>query len=141
MLAAVPRADVVVMNPSHYAVALAYDERSMAAPRVIAKGVDRLALRIRDTAAAAGVPVLEAPPLARALHAHARLDGEVPASLFAAVAQVLAWVYGLKAALPGREAPPPVPEVPAGLDPGPGAVAEDEGFDATLAPRRAGGDA
>ena len=116
MLAAVPKADLVVMNPTHYAVALKYDDASMAAPRVVAKGADLIALRIRDIAKAAGVPVLEAPPLARALYAHAEIDREVPTALFAAVAQVLAYVYQLRAALIGRGAMPgelttlPVPD-------------------------------
>jgi flagellar biosynthetic protein FlhB len=120
MLAAVPRADLVVMNPTHYAVALRYDESRMAAPRVVAKGADLLALKIRDVARDAKVPVLEAPPLARALYAHCDVDQEVPARLFAAVAQVLAWVYGLRdAAAAGRAhlAPTPVPQVPEDMDP------------------------
>jgi len=115
MLAAVPLADLVVMNPTHYAVALKYDEGRMGAPRVVAKGTDLLALRIRDIAREAGVPVLEAPPLARALHAHCELEQEVPAALFAAVAQVLAWVYQLKRQ--GRHVAPPQVNVPAELDP------------------------
>ena len=92
----------------------------MAAPRVVAKGADLMALRIRDIAKAAHVPVLEAPPLARALYAHAELDREVPPALFAAVAQVLAYVYQLRAALAGRGAMPgdlPVLPVPVELDP------------------------
>lgn len=120
MMAAVPKADLVVMNPTHYAVALAYDEASMAAPRVVAKGTDLVALKIRDLARGASVPVLESPRLARALWAHGELDQEVPAALFAAVAQVLAYVYQLRAALAGRGAMPgmlPSVEVPAGLDP------------------------
>lgn len=119
MLAAVPHADVVVMNPTHYAVALKYDEASMAAPKVVAKGADLMAMRIRDAAQAAKVPVLQAPPLARALYAHAELDREIPAVLFSAVAQVLAWVYQLRRALPGRGPAPVTPtvEVPDGLDP------------------------
>jgi flagellar biosynthetic protein FlhB len=120
MLAAVPRADLVVMNPTHFAVALKYDDATMAAPRVVAKGADLLALRIRDIAKDAKVPVLEAPPLARALYAHAELDREVPAALFAAVAQVLAYVYQLRAAMAGRGAMPadlPVLPVPDELDP------------------------
>lgn len=120
MMAAVPKADLVVMNPTHYAVALKYDETRMAAPRVVAKGADLIALAIRDLATQSKVPVLQAPVLARALYAHARLDHEVPPLLFAAVAQVLAYVYQLRAALAGQ-APMPgdLPElnVPPELDP------------------------
>ncbi len=119
MLAEVARADLVVMNPTHFAVALKYDEATMAAPRVVAKGADLLALRIRDLAREAHVPVLQAPPLARALYAHCELDQEVPPRLFTAVAQVLAWVYQVRDAMAARaaEPPAPVPEVPADLDP------------------------
>lgn len=120
MLAAVPQADLVVMNPTHYAVALKYDEHAMAAPRVVAKGADLLALKIRDLAREAKVPVLQAPPLARALYAHTEIDQEIPARLFGAVAQVLAWVYQLRDAMAaGRTlaTEPPTPEVPADLDP------------------------
>ena len=120
MLAAVPKADLVVMNPTHYAVALKYDDASMAAPRVVAKGADLIALRIRDLAQGAKVPVLQAPVLARALYAHAELDREIPAALFGAVAQVLAYVYQLRAALSGGGSMPgdlPELNVPAELDP------------------------
>jgi flagellar biosynthetic protein FlhB len=120
MLAAVPKADIVVMNPTHYAVALKYDDAAMAAPRVVAKGADLLALKIRDIAQEAKVPVLQAPPLARALYAHTEIDQEVPAPLFAAVAQVLAWVYQLRAAMAGQGAMPaelPALPVPDELDP------------------------
>lgn len=120
MMAAVPEADLVVMNPTHFAVALKYDESTMSAPRVVAKGTDRVALRIRDLAAENGVPVLQAPPLARALYAHAEIDEEIPAALFSAVAQVLAWVYQLRqAASPAQAARllPPQPQVPPELDP------------------------
>jgi flagellar biosynthetic protein FlhB len=120
MLAAVPTADLVVMNPTHYAVALKYDEALMGAPRVVAKGADLLAMTIRDTARTAKVPVLQAPVLARALYAHAELDREIPTALFAAVAQVLAYVYQLRAAMSGRGAMPnDLPElvVPPELDP------------------------
>jgi flagellar biosynthetic protein FlhB len=120
MLAAVPGADLVVMNPSHFAVALKYQEGLMSAPKVVAKGMDLMALRIRDAAQGAKVPVLQAPPLARALYTHADLDQPVPAALFSAVAQVLAHVYQLRAHLQGRGAmPPPLPElkVPPELDP------------------------
>ncbi|MFZ2988169.1 flagellar biosynthesis protein FlhB [Ideonella sp.] len=116
MLAAVPSADLVVMNPTHYAVAIKYDDAQMGAPRVIAKGADLLALRIRDIAREAKVPVLQAPPLARALYTHVELDQEVPAALFAAVAQVLAWVYQLRAR-PASDVPTPQVEVPPELDP------------------------
>jgi flagellar biosynthesis protein FlhB len=119
-VAAVPRADLVVMNPTHYAVALKYDDATMAAPRVIAKGADLVALKIRDVAKASDVPVLQSPMLARALYAHTEIDGEIPSALYTAVAQVLAYVYQLKAAMAGRGAMPgqmPVPDVPQELDP------------------------
>ena len=120
MMGAVPKADLVVMNPTHYAVALKYDDKTMAAPRVVAKGADLIALRIRALAEGASVPVLETPVLARALYAHAELDREIPAALFAAVAQVLAYVYQLRAALRGQVPMPgevPVVDVPVELDP------------------------
>jgi flagellar biosynthesis protein FlhB len=113
MLAAVPAADIVVMNPTHFAVALKYDEAGSGAPRVVAKGADALAFRIRDIATEARVPVLQAPPLARALYAHCEIDQEIPGALFAAVAQVLAWVYRLRAALAAGQ---PLPDAPAALN-------------------------
>ena len=117
---AVPKADFVVMNPTHYAVALRYDDQSMGAPQVISKGTDLIAMTIRDLARTHGVPVLESPRLARALYAHADLDQPIPAALFSAVAQVLAYVYRLKAAQSGQGRMPddlPEPDVPAELDP------------------------
>lgn len=120
MLAAIPQADLVVMNPTHYAVALKYEDGRMGAPRVVAKGADLLALKIRDIAKDAKVPVLQAPVLARALYAHTKLDQEIPQALFAAVAQVLAYVYQLRNAMAGRGAAPgTLPElpVPPELDP------------------------
>ena len=120
MLAAVPAADIVVVNPTHYAVAIRYEEGSMDAPRVVAKGVDILAARIQAIARESNVPVLEAPPLARALYAHVEIDQEVPRALYAAIAQVLAYVYQLKRWVPGRTAAPKAPadiEVPPGMDP------------------------
>ena len=117
---AVPKADFVVMNPTHYAVALRYDEASMSAPQVISKGTDLIAMRIRDLAKQHSVPVLESPMLARALYAHAELDQPIPAALYTAVAQVLAYVYRLKAALRGEGRMPdeqPEPHVPPELDP------------------------
>ncbi len=119
-VAAVPKADFVVMNPTHFAVALKYDEASMAAPQVIAKGADLLAFKIREIAKHHGVPVLQSPVLARALYAHAELDREIPAPLFGAVAQVLAYVYRMKAALRGEGPMPdlqPDPLVPKEFDP------------------------
>jgi flagellar biosynthesis protein FlhB len=132
MLAAVPQADLVVMNPTHYAVALKYDDKKMGAPRVVAKGADLLAMTIRDLAKDSKVPVLQAPVLARALYAHAELDREIPAALFAAVAQVLAYVYQLRAALAGQVAmPADLPElnVPADLDPHNKPMPDMEDFD------------
>ena len=132
MLAAVPQADLVVMNPTHYAVALKYDDKKMGAPRVVAKGADLLAMKIRDLAKDAKVPVLQAPVLARALYAHAELDREIPAALFGAVAQVLAYVYQLRAALAGQVAMPAALSelsVPDELDPHHTPVPEMEIFD------------
>lgn len=91
----VPKADVVVTNPTHYSVALKYDEATMSAPRVIAKGKDFLALRIRQIAAQNGIPVVERPPLARALFAACEIGHEVPAAYYRAVAELLAYVYQL----------------------------------------------
>ncbi|MCE1192008.1 MAG: EscU/YscU/HrcU family type III secretion system export apparatus switch protein [Acidovorax sp.] len=119
-IGAVPKADFVVMNPTHYAVALKYDEKTMSAPQVIARGTDLLAFRIRDVAKEHSVPVLQAPMLARALYAHAELDQAIPATLYTAVAQVLAYVYRLKAALRGEGRMPDSlvePYVPPELDP------------------------
>ena len=119
-VAAVPKADFVVMNPTHFAVAIRYDDKTMHAPQVISKGADLLAMRIRDLARSHAIPVLHSPMLARALYAHAEIGQDIPSTLYTAVAQVLAYVYRLKAALRG-EAPmpgdPPEPEVPAELDP------------------------
>jgi flagellar biosynthetic protein FlhB len=117
---AVPKADFVVMNPTHYAVALKYDEQTMSAPQVIARGTDLIALKIRDLAGTHGVPVLQSPMLARALYAHAELDQAIPATLYTAVAQVLAYVYRLKAAMRGEGKMPDAlvqPHVPPELDP------------------------
>jgi flagellar biosynthetic protein FlhB len=121
MMSDVPKADVVVTNPTHFAVAIAWKEGSMRAPRVLAKGSDAVAARIREIARENNVPVLEAPPLARALHKHAEIGGEIPAPLYNAVAQVLAWVYGLRASMAAGRPLPLEPEdflVPAELDPG-----------------------
>jgi flagellar biosynthetic protein FlhB len=127
MMAEVPRADVVVTNPTHYAVALRYQEGRMRAPEVVAKGAREVAERILETAREHSVPVLQAPPLARALHRHAELGEAVPAALYGAVAEVLAWVYQLRLARDYGVAAPARPEeleVPAELDPGPDADAD-----------------
>lgn len=109
MMSDVPKADVVVMNPTHYAVALRYDDQKMRAPVVVAKGTDLIALQIRKVATAHNVPVVEAPPLARALHASCEIGGEVPSKLYAAVAQLLTYVYQLRAAVRVGRRPPPQP--------------------------------
>ncbi|MFA6121520.1 MAG: flagellar biosynthesis protein FlhB [Sideroxydans sp.] len=96
MMSAIPTADVVVTNPTHYSVALKYSENKMRAPIVVAKGSHLLAARIKEIAAEHRVPILEAPPLARALHKHTDLGEAIPEALFNAVAEVLAYVYQLK---------------------------------------------
>ena len=111
MMHAVPKADVVVTNPTHFAVALRYDEDRMRAPRVVAKGVDLIAARIREIATEHSVPVFEAPPLARALYHNVEIGGEIPAALYVAVAQVLTYIYRLKASRSGAAAPPAPPVI------------------------------
>jgi flagellar biosynthetic protein FlhB len=93
MMQAVPKADVVITNPTHYAVALRYDRDAMAAPIVVAKGLDRVALKIREIADANRVPIVENPPLARALHATVELDDPVPPEHYKAVAEVISFVW------------------------------------------------
>lgn len=97
MMAEVPTADVVVTNPTHYAVALKYTEGKMGAPKVVAKGADQVAAKIREIAAEHNVPLLEAPPLARALHKHTEIGDQIPEALYTAVAEVLAYVFQLRA--------------------------------------------
>ncbi|KRE90921.1 flagellar biosynthetic protein FlhB [Frateuria sp. Soil773] len=109
MMQELPNADVVVVNPSHFAVALRYDDGKGGAPRVLAKGVDVLAQQIRQVAAGHRIPLVEAPPLARALYATTELGREIPAALYVAVAQVLAYVYQLKQAKAHGDVPPPPP--------------------------------
>jgi flagellar biosynthesis protein FlhB len=128
MMAQVPKADVVVTNPTHFAVALSYADGEMGAPKVIAKGVNLVAARIRQLAVENDVPLLEAPPLARALYYNVDLNREIPGSLYGAVAQVLAWVYQLKRfRAHGGDVPmePTDLDVPAELDKG-AVSAEDE---------------
>ncbi|WP_175758031.1 flagellar biosynthesis protein FlhB [Burkholderia cepacia] len=129
MMAAVPKADVVVTNPTHFAVALQYTDGEMRAPKVVAKGVNLVAARIRELAAEHNVPLLEAPPLARALYHNVELEREIPGSLYSAVAEVLAWVYQLKRFRSEGGAFPAVPvdlDVPADLDKGASVSADDE---------------
>ena len=121
MMATVPRATVVITNPTHYAVALAYEPGQAAAPRVVAKGVDEMAARIREVARQAGVPVMADPPLARALYKHCELEQAVPGALFTAVAEVMAYVYQLNHWIANGGLPPVAPSklpVPADMDPG-----------------------
>ncbi|HMK63437.1 MAG TPA: EscU/YscU/HrcU family type III secretion system export apparatus switch protein [Acidimicrobiales bacterium] len=122
MMAAVAQADTVVVNPTHYAVALAYDRTKDRAPRVVAKGVDALAARIREKATLHGIPIVENPELARTLHAVCEVDDVVPATLYTAVARLLAFVYSLS---PAAKALHPIHQM-ASLPP-------------ILAPSRAGG--
>ncbi len=115
MMQAIPQADVVVTNPLHFAVALKYEEKGMAAPVVLAKGAQLVAERIKELAREHRVPVVEAPPLARALHRHVEVGDVIPGALFTAVAQVLAYVYQLNQSL--NPVPPSDWQVPPKLDP------------------------
>lgn len=116
----VPKADFIVMNPTHFAVAIRYDDLTMGAPQVVSMGTDLLAMKIRDIAKRHAIPVLQSPMLARALYANSELNQDIPSSLYTAVAQVLAYVYRLRAAMRG-EGPNPGelnhPFVPPELDP------------------------
>lgn len=109
MLQEVPDADVIIVNPTHFSVALRYDEVNQQAPRVVAKGVDFLALKIREIANANNVPVFSAPPLARALYHHTEIDQEIPAELYLAIAQILAYVYQLENSIRGQGQAPEKP--------------------------------
>ncbi|MDO9103244.1 MAG: flagellar biosynthesis protein FlhB [Candidatus Nitrotoga sp.] len=120
MMSNIPTADVVVTNPTHYAVALSYSEKGMGAPIVVAKGSHLLAARIREIAIQNNVPILEAPPLARALHKHTELGQAIPEALYNAVAEVLAYVYQLRRYRQGSGVMPDAPHdlpVPPQLDP------------------------
>ncbi len=113
MMAEVPKADVVITNPTHFAVALRYDQDKMRAPRVVAKGRDLIAHQIRSVALQSGVYLLPAPPLARALYHTTELDQEVPSELYLAVAQVLAYVYQLRIVRrEGGQEPEPPADLP-----------------------------
>jgi flagellar biosynthesis protein FlhB len=102
MMAEVPKSDVVITNPTHYAIALKYDNKSMAAPKVVAKGVDYVAKTIRELAEKNGVMIVQNPPLARALYDSVDLDAEIPAKHYKAVADVISYVYKLKGKIPKR---------------------------------------
>jgi len=115
MMEEIPKADVIITNPTHYAVALRYDTENMSAPIVVAKGVELMASQIRTVAVANNVPLYEAPPLARALYYSAEINQEIPAGLYLAVAQILAYVFQLKAMtrggpIPARPEAVPVPD-------------------------------
>ncbi len=97
MLAEVPKADVIVTNPTHIAIALRYDRKTMKAPKIVAKGIRLNALQIRQIAAEHQVPIVENKPLARLMFKYGKVDGEIPAQLYAAVAEILAWVYRVNA--------------------------------------------
>ena len=103
MMAAVPKASVIITNPTHYAVALSYD-RGMSAPVCVAKGVDLIALKIREVAKEHNIPIVENVPLARALHASVEIDDEIPVEHYHAVAEVIGYVMGLKRGLSGGRA-------------------------------------
>lgn len=121
MMTEIPTADVVVTNPTHYSVALKYSENGMSAPIVVAKGSHFLAAKIKEIAIANNVPILEAPPLARALHKHTEVGQAIPEALYNAVAQVLAYVYQLRSYRKGGAVRPEEPHdlpVPPQLDPG-----------------------
>lgn len=123
MMAAIPTADVVVTNPTHYSVALKYSDKGMSAPTVVAKGSHLIAQRIREIAVENHVPILEAPPLARALHKHTEIGESIPEALYTAVAEVLAYVYQLKRYQAQGGDRPEQPDnlpVPAELDPASG---------------------
>jgi flagellar biosynthetic protein FlhB len=101
MMAAVPKASVIITNPTHYSVALSY-ERGMPAPICVAKGVDLIALKIREIAGEHNIPIVENVPLARALYANVEIDEEIPVEHYHAVAEIIGYVMGLRRGLSGR---------------------------------------
>jgi len=111
MMEDVPKADVVVTNPTHFAVALRYDDQRMRAPIVVAKGADNVAAKIRELAEKHNVAIFEAPPLARTLHRHVEIGGEIPQRLYVAVAQVLTYIFQLRAAKQGVAMMPGRPDI------------------------------
>ncbi|HZX80039.1 MAG TPA: flagellar biosynthesis protein FlhB [Lysobacter sp.] len=122
MMDAVPTADVIVTNPTHYAVALKYEAGAMRAPKVVAKGVDEMALRIRELGSQNKIALVEAPPLARALYRQCKVDEEIPVKLYAAVAQVLTYIFQLKKWHPSRGPMPELVQVDVGADGAPDPV-------------------
>jgi flagellar biosynthetic protein FlhB len=116
MMQEVPKADVIITNPTHFAVALRYDDKRMRAPIVVAKGADEVAARIREIAAENNVPLFEAPPLARALFRAVDLNQEVPHGLYIAVAQVLTYIYQLRAVKRSGGIPPTPPVIDASVE-------------------------
>ena len=112
MMAAIERADVVVANPDHYSIALRYDQATMAAPVVVAKGLDALALRIQDVAREHSVPIARIPPLARLMHARLEIGDPVPEQLFEAIAKILAWAYELKQGSKSQDDLPDIGQLP-----------------------------
>ena len=125
MMSEVPKADVVVTNPTHFAVALKYDKDKMGAPQVVAKGMNLVAAKIRELASENNVPVIELPPLARALYRHVEIGEGVPTALYTAVAEVMAYIYQLNTFMTQGTMvgilPPQAPvavSMPDGLDPG-----------------------
>jgi flagellar biosynthesis protein FlhB len=112
MMAAIERADVVVANPDHYSIALRYDQATMTAPVVVAKGLDALALRIQDVAREHSVPIARIPPLARLMHARLEIGDPVPEQLFEAIAKILAWAYELKQGSKSQDDLPDIGQLP-----------------------------
>jgi flagellar biosynthetic protein FlhB len=113
MMSAVARADVIITNPTHYAVALAYDMKTMAAPRLVGKGMDDIAKKIREVADDNDIPIVENPPLARAIYASVEIDHEIPPQYYHAVAEVISYVFRLVGRMPrqpGERLIPPKPD-------------------------------
>ncbi|MBB4865409.1 flagellar biosynthetic protein FlhB [Pseudomonas nitritireducens] len=119
MMSAVPKANIVITNPTHFSVALLYEDNGVGAPTVVAKGVDEVAMKIRELAREHDVPIMESPELARALYWNVEIDDEIPATLYSAVAELLAYIYKLKLFMRGEVEFPVMPTnlpVPAGMD-------------------------
>lgn len=139
MMAAVPKADVVVTNPTHYAIALQYDASEMGAPKLVAKGVDHLAKRIRELATENGIPIVENPPLARAIYATVEVNQEIPGEHYKAVAEIIGYIMKLKGDVARKRftaAPKTAPARPVNIPKiGLGRLAKDGGKAGVNAPR------